>query len=231
MKKSIIFFLLCFISCFANKPIDFHAITSVEDLKRQVLRDLPFIPGWCSKEKALSFIDLVLEVEPQICVEIGVFAGSSIFPVASTLKFLEQGVVIAIDPWDKIECLKHMDPIEDQKHLDWWGKIDMEEIFKTYSNSIKKFGTENYIITCRTTSEKAAPKIESIDILYIDGNHSRKIALQDVMLYLPKVCSGGYIWINDSTWACMQPAVELLQKSCDIIRVIDNGNCILFRKR
>ena len=77
-----------------------HADSEIDELKKQVCLVLPSLEGWCSREKALNFIDLVLEVKPQVCVEIGVFGGSSLFPVASALKHRGEGIVIGIDPWD-----------------------------------------------------------------------------------------------------------------------------------
>jgi hypothetical protein len=224
MRKTILLFLFCFVPFL-------HASNTAEELKIEVCRDLLSLHGWCTPEKALNFIDLVLEVRPKVCVEIGVFGGRSIFPVASALKFLGQGIVIGIDPWDKIECIKYFDPLEDQADLAWWGKIDLNSIYRSYLSMVQKNNFEKYCITLKTTSEKAASQIDMIDILYIDGNHSETVSLQDVMLYLPKVRSGGYIWLNDTTWTSIQPSVALLSEQCDVVRLIDNGTCILFKKR
>ena len=139
--------------------------------------------------------------------------------------------MIAIDPWDKIETLKYMDPVEESAHMDWWGKVPFNTIYASYLNMINKHNLGKYCTTLRTTSEKAAPEVGAIDILYLDGNHSEVVSVKDVKLYLPKVRSGGYIWLNDSTWTNLQSSIELLQESCDVIRLIDNGNCILFKKR
>jgi hypothetical protein len=230
MKKNIcvLLFLLCF---FSYRNIDARTVTNVEELKEHVCDVLPTLYGWCSKEKALNFIDLVLEVQPKTCVEIGVFGGSSILPVASALKFLSQGVIIGIDPWDKLECIKYFDPIEDKAHLDWWGKVNLDHIYISYLNMLKRYKLLDYCITMKTTSEKAISEIDSIDILYIDGNHSEIVSTHDVRLYFPKVVSGGYIWLDDSLWPGTQQAKDLLLESCEVIKLIDNGNCILFKKR
>lgn len=187
--------------------------------------------GWCSKEKALNFFDLVIQVNPQVCVEIGVFAGKSVYPVACALKYLGQGTVIGIDPWDNYECIRYYDPIEDHANLHWWNSVDMEKIHYSYINMINRYRLQNYCQTLRTTSTKAIEEINFIDILYIDGNHDEKASFIDVSLYLPKVRSGGYIWLNDSLWGSIQPAVDLLCEHCDVVKLIDDGNCILFKKR
>lgn len=226
MKKILSFILSIFcVHSFLN------ADEKVESLKRQVCEVLPSLEGWCSKEKALHFIDLVLEVKPEVYVEIGVFGGSSVFPVASALKFLDHGTIIGIDPWDKLECIKYFDPIDDSANLQWWGKINLFYIYFTYLNMVRNYGLEKYVKTLKMTSEKAASEIDAIDILYIDGNHSETVSTQDVQLYLPKVRSGGYIWMNDALWTTTQEAVSLLTDACEIVKTIDKENCILFRKR
>ncbi len=224
--KKIILFICCIFS-----QLSLNADAAVDALKQNVCSVLPTMEGWCSKTKATQFIDLVLETKPDVCVEIGVFGGSSLFPVASALKFLGKGIVIGIDPWDKIECIKYFDPIEDAEHLKWWGALNINYIYLSYNNMIKKNKLEDFVKTIRSTSEDAAALIDHIDILYIDGNHSEVCSIQDVELYLPKVRTGGYIWMNDTLWKERQEAVDLLAEKCDVVRLIDNGNCILFKKK
>ncbi len=225
MKMSILA-LICLICCFSSLKAD-----NKSELKERVAYFLPSIHGWCSKEKAMSFMDLVFETKPKLCVEVGVYGGSSIFPVATALKLLGEGVVVGVDPWDKLECLKYFDPVEDAKDLEWWGKINLSFIYTSYITMLKRFELEECCITMKTTSEKAALVLDNIDILYLDGNHAEVVMEKDAKLYLPKVRSGGYIWINDSLWKQTQKAIDILSEQCDVIKLIDNGNCILFRKR
>lgn len=173
----------------------------------------------------------MIETNPKVCVEIGVFGGASLFPVASALITLGEGVIIGIDPWDKVECIKYFDPVEDQADLQWWGKLNLNYVHNSYLKILKTYGLEKCVITKMMTSEKAAADIEMIDILHIDGNHSEIAFTQDVTTYLPKVRSGGYIWLNDALWESAQMAVDLLLESCEVIKAIDSGNCVLFKKQ
>jgi cephalosporin hydroxylase len=223
MKRVILIWISLFQFLWANGD--------VTALKQRIFSHLPTIEGWCSKEKALNFIDLILTERPKTWVEIGVFGGSSLFPVASTFKFLGEGTVFAIDAWDKLECLKHLDPMKDAAHLKWWGGLNITFIYNSYLNMLKKHKLEDCCITIKDTSERAASQIDEIDVLHLDGNHTEIVSTLDVLLYLPKVRSGGYIWFNDSLWEERQQAIELLLEACDTIKVIDNGNCILFKKR
>lgn len=208
-----------------------HADSDVENLKQHVLAHLPHLEGWCTRDKALNFIDLALTEKPEIWVEIGAFGGSSVFPVASTFKFLGKGIIIAIDPWDKIECIKYYDPVQDKADLKWWGNLNLNQIYSSFLNMLKTHALESYCHTIRANSENAIKEIGTIDVLHIDGNHSEIVSTLDVQLYLPKVRPGGFIWMTDSSWEQRQEAVDLLVESCDVIKVIDNGNCVLFKKR
>ncbi len=200
------------------------------DLKNHVTSQLPFINGWCSKEKAESFIDLVLSENPEVWVEIGVFGGSSLLPVLSALQFLGKGTAIAIDAWDRFECIRHFDFVQDKEDLRWWANLDLEQIYISFLDLINRNGLQNFCKIVRKSSEAAAQEIGPIDVLHIDGNHSETASVLDVQLYLPKVKQGGFIWYNDCLWEKRQAALDLLLEECQYVKLIDNGNCILLRK-
>jgi len=223
--KKIVVLLFCLVSALHANP------GRGDFLKDQVCTLLPSLEGWCSKEKAISFIDLVLDVEPEVCVEIGVFGGASLLPVASALRFLRKGIVVGIDPWDKSEAIKYFDPLEEQADLEWWSTVDMDLIFTSYRTMLKRYGLDSVCVTMKATSERAATCLRVIDILHIDGNHSEYSSIKDVSLYLPLVRSGGYVWINDAMGGKKQQAIDLLFETCDFVKSIDGGNCILFQKR
>ena len=226
MNRLFVLFVFCASHVFSYTAKD------VDALKKTVSSNLPSLEGWCSHEKAMSFIDLVLEVRPKVCVELGVFGGRSLYPVAAALKLLNQGLLIAVDPWDQLESIKYYDPEKDLDHIRWWSKLNMDFIYSSYCYLLKFHGLEEYVETLRQTSQEAAMAIdEEIDILHIDGNHSRAVSLFDVQNYLPKVRSGGYIWFTDALWESRAEAVDFISEECDFVRSIDKSNCILFRKR
>jgi predicted O-methyltransferase YrrM len=186
---------------------------------------------WCSLEKAEKMMDLIYEVQPTTCVEIGVFSGSSIYPTAKALKYLKKGTVYAIDPWSREECLKGYDS-NDPNYI-WWNSIDLENIFHRFLSMLRKHRLESYCTPMRTTSEEALSHFAdgSIDILHIDGNHTSDIALSDAEMWFPKVKSGGYIWFDDVNWTTTAKAVSYLKDHCEINTTYSIGNeCLLFRK-
>ena len=51
-------------------------------------------------------MDLVVLLQPEVCVEIGVFTGYSFLPIVTTLAFLDAGSAYAIDPWSNAEAVR-----------------------------------------------------------------------------------------------------------------------------
>lgn len=187
---------------------------SVLDLKLDVCRALPSLYGWCTNGKALYLIDTVLETNPKLCVEIGVFGGRSILPIAAALKHVGKGIVIGIDSWKNHDATQDLD----EAHVEWWSKIDLAYVFHSYMKMIDQHELKDQIITLRTTSEMAftAMNGKSIDLLHIDGNHSETASYFDVTHWVPLVSSGGRIIFDDISWdnTATQRAVQWLNEHC-----------------
>jgi predicted O-methyltransferase YrrM len=206
------------------------------EMNNYIIKLLPKIHGWCSKEKAAAMVDLILEEKPNVCVEIGVFGGSSILPTALALKYNNSGKVWAIDPWAADECLIGMNR---EIHRDWWSSFNFEDIYLGFCNLITKEGLNKYCSVVRATSKQAlelTPK--TIDIIHIDGNHSEESAYFDATQYIPRVRSGGYIWFDDVHWKKYpdqqfntKKALEYSLQFCELVKVVDNGNCVLLKKK
>jgi len=211
-------------------------LQTFENLKTKICRTLPRLKGWCDAEKACAMMDLVSEVRPDICVEIGVFGGASVLPTTAALKFLGHGVLFAIDPWDNGESIRNL---LEGENREWWSDVDMNRIYRSYVRMVHEFGLEQYCVTIKETSASAASRISAIDILHIDGDHSEASSFFDASTYLPKVKHGGYIWFDDTDWAeghdqvpSTKKAVEFLQNSCTLVKVgSSNGHSwLLLRK-
>lgn len=194
--------------------------------KRSVLPHISHIPGWCSEKKGSAMIDLIFEIKPYICVEIGVFAGASILPTAYALKYLNKGFVYAVDSWNTYECTKYYP--DGNPHKDWWSKVDFNYIYNSFFHLLKSHDLQKQCIVLAMTSEDAAPLIPTIDILHIDSTHCDESALQDLFLYFPKVRIGGYIWFTG--WANTPNAFEYIKQNCQVKKVLDDGQCILLKK-
>lgn len=202
-----------------------------EGYKKEVLRNQKKFHGWCSEEKAIKMMDLIYATHPVVCVEIGVFGGSSIYPTAAALKACGEGTVYAIDPWSNEECLKGYEVTD--PNYKWWSSIDLEKIYREFLKKLHQYDVLSNCTVMRQTSEQALSSFddESIDILHIDGNHTEEIALHDIEMYFPKVKQGGYIWFDDVNWATTARAISYLMEVCDDFdHERSTSTCLLFRK-
>ena len=204
---------------------------SYNDLKRLVFKYLE--NSWCSEEKANLLMELILLTQPKICVEIGVFTGSTTLPILTTLQLLGKGSLCAIDSWD---CKASIDglPASDL-NTKWWGSLDMEAIQGQFKHMLNSWSLASYCEIFPMTSKKAANYISSIDFLHLDGNFSEEGALLDSKLYVPKVNPGGYVLLsNVHVMIAGRPskmkALTVLLDSCKVICEVDNGQTLLFRK-
>lgn len=200
----------------------------IDSLRKEILDALATMPhGWCTPDKALAMADLILAVQPETVVEIGVFAGRSIIPQALALRHIKRGIIYGIDPWRREDTVEgNLPPID----KDWWSKVDLEDIHRICMETIWRLGLTEHCIIIRSASQYC-PKLFAggIDILHVDGSHSTEASVRDVHLYLPQVSQGNHVWFDDASWATTKEAVTLLEKSCGIVDKI--GDCTLFRKR
>lgn len=175
--------------------------------------------GWCSKEKAAILIDMILKYKPKIIVEIGVFGGKSLVPMAFALNSLKKGTIYGIDPWCAEESIQGMDPAS----FEWWGQVDHELILDSLLKEIYAAKLEKQVVLIRATSAEC-PGIQQIDLLHIDGNHSEKASFDDVTKWVPLVREGGLIVFDDVTWSTTNTAVEWLNKHCTKIAAYRGEN-------
>lgn len=206
----------------------------MEELINKVKTILPTIHGWCTLEKATKFIELIDREKPDLCVEIGVFGGSSLIPQALAIKNNNKGIIYGIDPWENAASLEEM---VHQDHKKWWGNLNFEEVYSHCKNQIKKNKLEEHCILLKDKSENVVDRFEneSIDILHIDGNHSETLSYKDATLYLPKVKVGGHIifddiwWTEENNYVTTRKAIIYLLQFCDKVDLINN-DCLLLQK-
>lgn len=194
--------------------------TDIEQVKVDALAAMTKLEGWCSPQKAATLIDLVFKTQAKTIVEIGVFGGKSLIPMAFALKAQGEGIVIGIDPWSAAEStVGEMD----EANREWWAKIDHEAIYQGLKGSVKEFKLQKHVRLIKASSAEAEA-IPSIDILHIDGNHSEVTSVFDVLKWVPMVRSGGLIIFDDLDWATTKKASSLLDEYADKLFDYKEGN-------
>jgi predicted O-methyltransferase YrrM len=140
-------------------------------------------------------------------IEIGSYAGASTEIIA---RAFPEGIIQAVDPWEKyIEDCSIYD-IEKQG-------IELKEAEEIFDKLIKKY--EN-VKKSKTSSLNFSESIEneSMDLVYIDGNHQYSSVKEDILTWLPKIKIRGIISGHDFGWASVKRAIdEVFKKSPDQI--------------
>lgn len=199
--------------------------------KQSHLDHLSEFAGWCNEAKANRLMEFMYKHQPQVCVEIGTFGGSTTFPLIAATHYLNQGHVFTIDAWDNGEAVRGLS-LEDPNYL-WWKNVDLRGIKKAFLNKLSQIDEQHRCTVLDQTAAEAASQFEdgSIDLLYIDGNFSEQGTLQDVITYLPKVKDNGYIWLNDANFPGKLSAVAHLYEHAVLLRDESLKNtCIVFQK-
>lgn len=192
------------------------AINSTCDIRAKIASILPTLQGWCSLEKANHLAETILSEKPLICVELGVYGGSSFVPIALAVQENNNGgIAYGIDPWTTRDCLEGMvEPANKQ----WWGNLNIEAIYQGCQRAIGELGLNECCHLIRAKSEDAASRFVdgSIGLLHIDGNHSEEISHRDSVLWLPKMLSVSTIYVDDFRW--FENGVFTTQKAIEHIK-------------
>ena len=184
----------------------------MRNLHDLIIQDKYDSGGRCDEIKGNIIKDLIIKSNAQLCVEIGVFKGSSLMYFAEALE-ITKGRVIGIDPYS-MDTLKNEIPNKSlNDHI--YNVLFNEQIVldKIYDGVLKVINENNLKNTVSLVKSKSEDyynnlKIESIDIIHIDGNHDEEYVTKDIQLYLPLVKKGGYIIMDDTTWPGVIKSIE-----------------------
>lgn len=137
---------------------------------------------------------LVMAIKPDVTVEIGVYTGKSAIPLALAHKAIGKGVVVCIDPWSAKASMEGYDPI----HMDWWGTVDHEAIYKEFLLNAAHFQVTPFMDIKRARSNDVEPP-KHIGLFHCDGQHTVQ-AVTDVERFAPSVYPGGVVVMDDTDW-------------------------------
>lgn len=193
------------------------AVEDANAVKNRAFGYMAQLDGWCSNDKAGMLIDLILKGKPEIVLEIGVWGGKSLIPMACALQANNKGIIYGIDPWDQNASTQG---VTNEINKGFWGVVNHEAIMWGLVDKIAEFDLGKYIKLLKITSEKA-PLIDGIDILHIDGNHTDEASYLDVTKWVPCVKAGGLVIVDDITWS-ENGIVSSQKRSVDWL----NENCI-----
>ena len=133
-------------------------------------------------------------------VEIGTFYGANLISVAQSYALHPQSELHAIDIW--ADC---------PDYSEYKGKGD--EIYAAFLKNVEKSEHASKIKTHRGYSHRVMHTFEdeSMDLIYIDGNHEPEYVLEDAVLSFRKLKRGGVLIFDDYGWG----GPDLTQRGID----------------
>jgi hypothetical protein len=181
--------------------VNIHAQDEWQAFKQQTFAEMTKISGWCAKEKADLMMELIKDNKFQLCVEIGVFAGSSLYPMAKTLKYNGSGMVYGIDAWDPAMTTRGL--ITSDRDYLWWSKLN----YNTH-----------YIQTLDLISKHKLHQVSTI--VRLPSNEA-------VHLFADE---GGYILLNNADGSRFMSSLVFLLERTELISTFEVSPYLLFRK-
>jgi hypothetical protein len=186
---------------------------------RATLRHTQRLPGWCWDDKAEAMLQLVIDTRPALCAEIGVFGGRSLLAQAVGLRRNGSGVIYGIDPWTRAPSLEGYQFGPDTA-AQAWTEETLTDVYAGLLAATVALDLSPFVRFLCAPSQLVAAAFEpaSIDILHIDGNHSEDAAVRDVRYYLPLVRDRGWVWVDDTNWDSVRPALDLIEQTCRLVK-------------
>jgi methyltransferase family protein len=170
--------------------------------------------GGSGSAKALVIADLIARFGVRDTIEIGVYRGRSLLPVAAMLRIAGAGVATGIDPWSIDEALQEDTHAVGPEVNEWVRSHPWEETYQSVVQRVEDYRLAEHCRILRMTSEEAVAEFEdeSVNLVHVDGNHDQAAVERDVELYLPKIRPGGFVVLDDASWRSIRPVVENLRE-------------------
>lgn len=163
------------------------------------------INGWNSPAIYDLYSRMVKKFNNAVFVEIGTWKGRSTVYMAEEIRKHKKKIsFFAIDFFEEYHL---------QDSLTKSGP----HIYDEYIANIEP--VKKYITTIKGNSHIVYEEFndESIDFLFIDGNHDYEAVKKDIQLWYPKVKNGGIISGHDYDWDTVKQAVDEYFDSVEVI--------------
>lgn len=156
-------------------------------------------------------------------LEIGTLYGANLLAVANTYGLHAKSRLYCIDPWEDYDSYSEY-------------KSQQNNIYQTFCDNIVNSENMKKFVVQRGYSNNIVPKMEDdfFDIIYVDGNHNVEYVLEDAVMSIRKLKSGGILIFDDycDGWPETKQAVDAFF-SCykrKIEHIATPGTQIIFKK-
>jgi predicted O-methyltransferase YrrM len=201
-------------------------------LEKCIARAISELEGWCTIRKARMLCDLIQSNDCRSALEVGIFGGRSLIPMALTMRHLGRGYVVGIDPWSNQEATKIATSTENDK---WWRDIDLSKIKRSYLVGLLRFDVLPFVKTLELNSEQALAALagQKFDLIHVDGSHAEEQAYRDVISWSKLLERGNILVMDDINWETVRKARSWIINHFDVIDEVSEEDSAYgaYRKR
>ena len=186
-----------------------------------------YVGGWCSEEKQGWLMETILSRKLEKIIEIGVWEGKSLLPMAKACQMQGFGSVVAIDAYKVSKLLEN----GGDEHPSYYA-ADQRHNENQFKNWIIRSGLKDFVVydgpkESLDAAEDYEP--ETFDMIHIDANHSEINTLQDFYTWYPLLKKGGVLVLDDTDRSSTIKLREQATKLCSEI-LVDYGQWMGLQK-
>jgi predicted O-methyltransferase YrrM len=194
-------------------------------LDEKVSHCLETTDGWCSPKKAVWLAQLIVSRQVKNVLEVGIFGGKSLIPIALAVQSAGGGIVIGVEPWSAEVAISEP---TDETNDTWWASVDFALVKERFFANSARYGVLAMIKVMEMDSESAfrflEPGDRQFDLIHIDGAHSPERALRDAKSWSKLVKKGGLVVFDDIGWPSVALARDFLTRNLTVIdEVFESG--------
>jgi hypothetical protein len=187
---------------------------AVDPLRAEIVDALSRTPldfgGGCSASKAFAMAALIRHLRLKTSLDIGVYRGRSLVPMALAHLRHTGGMAFGVDPYTNDAALQVDHPTLRTELAQFAERTDFEALYRDVDRLRHAIGVAQHCTLVRETSAAAARRFreqgQAFGLIHIDGNHDTAPVLQDVDDYLPLLEPGGILVMDDVSWDSVKPA-------------------------
>lgn len=145
-------------------------------------------------------IDLVKKNDWKTGAEIGVLKGKTLFSLLDACSSL---TMFGIDQWKVL-------PLRDDQCAETYDVFNMRSIKSVVMARARHYGHRCKIIESDSVEASQSFLDESLNFVFIDGDHTKWGVRRDIEAWAPKVAKGGMILGHDISWHTVREVVDEL---------------------
>ena len=168
--------------------------------------------GWASDNLLLT--RGIVELQPKIVAEIGVWKGGSTMTMANSMrKHAINGCILAVDTW--VGSWEHW--FIDENFLSLRLENGYPSLYKTFAANICRNEYQDYVLPVPLDSLNAAEYLNRLgikcDLIHIDGGHQYESVIADLRSWWPMLRVGGALigddyFLDGTTWGGVKQAFD-----------------------